>query len=88
LADFARATGIAFPILKDTNNELADKLGAQRTPEVFLLDASRTIRYWGRIDDQYGFKTGAGYVKPKPPLSTCTSSGCGYHKPWWCKKEG
>ena len=23
------------------------------------------VRYWGRIDDQYGFKTGAGYVKPK-----------------------
>lgn len=25
----------------------------------------RVVRYWGRIDDQYGFKTGAGYVKPK-----------------------
>ncbi len=23
------------------------------------------MRYRGRIDDQYGFKTGAGYVKPK-----------------------
>ncbi|HEX3727394.1 MAG TPA: alkyl hydroperoxide reductase, partial [Pirellulales bacterium] len=38
---------------------------AIRTPEVFLLDRDRVIRYWGRIDDQYGFKTGAGYVKPK-----------------------
>jgi mono/diheme cytochrome c family protein len=30
-----------------------------------LLDQQRVIRYWGRIDDQYGFKTGAGYVRPK-----------------------
>ena len=30
-----------------------------------MLDKDRVVRYWGRIDDQYGFKTGAGYVKPK-----------------------
>ena len=52
-------------MLKDNNNEIADKLGAVRTPEVFLLDKNHVVRYWGRIDDQYGFKTGAGYVKPK-----------------------
>ena len=52
-------------MLKDNNNEIADRFGAVRTPEVFLLDKDRVVRYWGRIDDQYGFKTGAGYVKPK-----------------------
>lgn len=62
---YARVHEIAFPILKDNNNEIADKLGAVRTPEVFLLDKNHVVRYWGRIDDQYGFKTGAGYVKPK-----------------------
>ena len=62
---FARVNGITFPMLKDNNNEIADRVGAVRTPEVFLLDRQRVIRYWGRIDDQYGFKTGAGYVKPK-----------------------
>ena len=62
---FARINGITFPMLKDNNNEVADRVGAIRTPEVFLLDRQRVIRYWGRIDDQYGFKTGAGYVKPK-----------------------
>jgi peroxiredoxin len=65
IASFARQMEIPFPILKDKNNELADRLGAERTPEVFLLDKSHVIRYRGRIDDQYGFKTGAGYVKPK-----------------------
>jgi peroxiredoxin/mono/diheme cytochrome c family protein len=62
---YARIHEITFPVLKDNNNEIADRLGAVRTPEVFLLDKDRVIRYWGRIDDQYGFKTGAGYVKPK-----------------------
>ena len=65
IATFARSMEIPFPILKDKNNELADRIGAQRTPEVFVLDRDHVVRYWGRIDDQYGFKTGAGYVKPK-----------------------
>src|SRR4029077_7043056 len=62
---FARVHELPFPVLKDNNNEIADRFGAVRTPEVFVLDKARKIRYWGRIDDQYGFKTGAGYVKPK-----------------------
>ncbi len=65
IGTYARIHGIEFPILKDNNNEIADRFGAVRTPEVFLLDKDHVVRYWGRIDDQYGFKTGAGYVKPK-----------------------
>ncbi len=65
VATYARSHELTFPVLKDNNNVVADKLGAVRTPEVFLLDKDHVIRYWGRIDDQYGFKTGAGYVKPK-----------------------
>jgi peroxiredoxin len=64
IADYGRIHGVKFPLLKDNNNEVADQLGAVRTPEVFLLDKDHVVRYWGRIDDQYGFKTGAGYVKP------------------------
>jgi peroxiredoxin len=65
IAAHAKAYEIPFPVLKDNNNVVADAMGAVRTPEVFLLDKDRVVRYWGRIDDQYGFKTGAGYVKPK-----------------------
>lgn len=66
LASFARVNGIEFPILKDAGNKIADALGAQRTPEVFLLDENRTVRYWGRIDDQYGFTdAGAAYQLSK-----------------------
>ena len=43
-----------FPVLKDAGNKIADQFGAERTPEVFVLDADRVVRYSGRIDDQYG----------------------------------
>lgn len=62
---FSRAHHVAFPLLKDNNNEVADLVSAIRTPEVFVLDREHIVRYRGRIDDQYGFKTGTGYSKPK-----------------------
>ena len=65
MAAFAKKTQLTIPLLKDNNNELADKVGAVRTPEVFLLDTERVVRYWGRIDDQYGLATGTGYARPK-----------------------
>ena len=40
-------------------------LGAARNPQVFVLDRDRTVRYAGRIDDQYGFQTGSGYAKTR-----------------------
>jgi peroxiredoxin len=62
IGDYARTHGIAFPILKDVGNVVADQLGAVRTPEVFVLDGERIVRYWGRIDDQYG----VGFARPRP----------------------
>jgi mono/diheme cytochrome c family protein len=56
---------LTMPVLKDMENRVADLLGATRTPEVFVLDQDRVVRYAGRVDDQYGFKTGAGYAKPR-----------------------
>ncbi|MEZ6063348.1 MAG: redoxin domain-containing protein [Planctomycetaceae bacterium] len=44
---------IPFPVLKDPGNRVADQFGAERTPEVFVLDQNRKVRYRGRIDDQY-----------------------------------
>jgi peroxiredoxin len=61
IARYAKESGISFPILKDVGNVVADKLGALRTPEVFVLDQERVVRYWGRIDDQYGI----GFARPK-----------------------
>jgi peroxiredoxin len=53
LAHFAREHDLNFPFLKDPDNRLADRFGATRTAEVFLLDEQRAVRYHGRIDDQY-----------------------------------
>jgi peroxiredoxin len=53
MAAYAKTHKIGFPLLKDVGNTVADQLGAVRTPEVFLLDKDRVVRYWGRIDDQY-----------------------------------
>lgn len=61
---YARMYGMTFPILKDPDNSIADAFGATRTPEVYVLDAKRVVRYNGRVDDQYGFETGTGYGRP------------------------
>ncbi len=61
VAVYAQRYGISFPMLKDPANEVADRFGAERTPEVYVLDQKRTIRYCGRIDDQYGI----GFQKPE-----------------------
>ncbi|MGE0538355.1 MAG: redoxin domain-containing protein [Pirellulales bacterium] len=50
---YARVHGIEFPVLKDVGNLVADQFAAERTPEVFVLDAERRVRYRGRIDDQF-----------------------------------
>ncbi|MBX9789688.1 MAG: redoxin domain-containing protein [Pirellulales bacterium] len=67
LAAFARTHGLTMPVLKDAGNVVADQFGAERTPEVFVLDAQRMIRYRGRIDDQYGFaNSGVAFQRDKP----------------------
>lgn len=67
LAAFAREYKLDFPILKDADQAVMAQFGAVRTPQVFVLDAGRTVRYVGRIDDQYGFtSTGQNYQMPQP----------------------
>jgi len=50
---FANANDLPFPFLWDVGNEPANRLKVERTPEVLVLDAKRSIRYRGRIDDQF-----------------------------------
>jgi len=59
---FVQQHQIAYPVLKDRRNEVAHRFGAERTPQVFLLDNERKIRYQGRVDDQYL----VGIVRDKP----------------------
>lgn len=59
---FGRTSGIEFPQLKDPDQKVADQFGATRTPEVFLLDKRRVVRYRGPIDDQFA----VGLARDKP----------------------
>jgi hypothetical protein len=47
----ARVKGYNFPYLKDAEQTIAKAYGPERTPEVFVLDSARRLRYRGRIDD-------------------------------------
>ncbi len=70
IAHYASEHGIAFPVLTDPNNVVADAFSAVRTPEVFLLDETRTVRYHGRIDGQYV----PGLQKTNNPRSDLTEA--------------
>ena len=52
---------VPFLLLQDFGNVVADRFAAKRTPEAFIVDAQRVIRYRGRIDDQYD----VGLQRPK-----------------------
>src|SRR5438045_6999073 len=47
----ATEKGLKFTILKDEGNKIADRLGANHTPEAYVLDASGKLVYHGRIDN-------------------------------------
>jgi peroxiredoxin len=48
---------LTFAILKDNGNRIADRMGATRTPEVYVLDASMKLVYHGRIDNSQKIET-------------------------------
>jgi peroxiredoxin len=47
----AGENNLSFMILKDPGNKIADKLGANVTPEAYFIDASHKLVYHGRIDN-------------------------------------
>jgi len=55
LAQHHREYKLAIPVLSDSRQQVADRLGARRTAEVFLLDRQRVVRYHGRVDDRFGY---------------------------------
>lgn len=47
---YRQAENLTFPALRDVSNQFADQLGARVTPEVFVFDQSRALRYRGSVD--------------------------------------
>lgn len=93
IADVAQQAidfGVEFPFVKDVDGSCVRALGVERTPEVIVLDATRRIRYRGRIDDQYRIGGSQPAVKnddlvaaldallagKEPPVAETTVDGC------------
>lgn len=52
MQDRAAATHIEYPFLYDGESQsLTGKLGAVATPQIFVFDQTRRLRYQGRVDD-------------------------------------
>jgi peroxiredoxin len=49
----AREKGYPFPYVFDESQDVARAYGATRTPEVFLFDRTRVLRYHGAPDDNF-----------------------------------
>ncbi|MCT7950657.1 thioredoxin family protein [Ancylothrix sp. C2] len=48
---FAAENSLNFPYIRDVTQDVAHCFGAEKTPEVFLLDAGGVVCYRGQIDD-------------------------------------
>ena len=86
VAEHARERGFLFPMIKDEGHPIADRLGADRTPEAFLVDASGRLRYRGwvkskqespdlkRAIDAVLRAAGAQGLAPRPSAAPSTAS--------------
>jgi peroxiredoxin len=53
VTQFARDQKLGFPVLRDEGNVVADRWGAARTPEAFLLDRGLILRYHGALGNSH-----------------------------------
>ena len=51
IAEHSKVNQFHFLVLRDLKNKIADSFRARRTPEVYLLDEKRILRYRGAIDN-------------------------------------
>jgi len=51
MRSYAAKNNLAFTILRDEGNVVADAYAAERTPKVFVIDGEGVLRYQGRIDN-------------------------------------
>ena len=79
--------GLDVPVLRDENNHVADAYGTLTTPQLFVLDAERVIRYQGAVDDRTFTKKApdTNYLEDaiaalldgeEPEITDSTATGC------------
>lgn len=89
---YVQEVGMTYPILKDRDNQVADRYGATTTPHIFVIkdDDQQTLAYRGGIEKapltpQDCGKSQEQYLEPvllalvngeNPPVSETQSIGC------------
>ncbi len=71
IAEHRSTYEIAAPALVDHDQRLQKLVGAQVTPEAFLLDPQARVRYSGRVDDRW---VSFGRFRPKPSDESLTNA--------------
>ena len=51
MVERSKRKGYNFPYLRDESQKIAEAYGAVCTPDFFVFDASRKLRYRGKLDD-------------------------------------
>jgi peroxiredoxin len=82
----AEREGFNFDYLYDEDQSVAQALGAERTPEVFLFDRDRRLVYHGAIDDSRDDRSvtrhylrdalDALFAGEEPPVRDTPAPGC------------
>ena len=49
----AAVRGFNFPYLRDETQDVAKAFGATHTPQIYLFDSDRKLKYEGKIDDNW-----------------------------------
>ena len=70
------AVSYPFPMVRDEGAKVAELFGAERTPEIFLIDADGVIRYHGGVAELGAaltdFLAGRPVAKPEAKAFGCT----------------
>ncbi|MFM7840427.1 MAG: thioredoxin family protein, partial [Nitrospira sp.] len=53
MGERVKARGFNFPYLRDATQVVARAYGATHTPQLFVFDRARRLRYTGKIDDNW-----------------------------------
>ena len=53
MVERAKKRGFTFPYVRDEDQSVADAFGATHTPQFFVFDKDRTLRYVGKMDDNW-----------------------------------
>jgi len=86
MVERSKRKGYNFPYLRDESQKVAESYGAVCTPDFFVFDAARKLRYRGKLDDSKDPKSVHKHVmrevldalasRKEPPTTFVPPMGC------------